>query len=177
MRPVWWHPHHRFVEPAHAIPGPFGARWKDATHRARTLQHSRLGARTVRMLAAMTESEMPTPTPEEIEAYLAEIRQVPADQLLLQPLQMLLGFAEAKLGQPDARPLIDAANAVVATSKDTLGPVAPQLQQMIGQLQIAQVQAETAARMQPASAEAGAGEATQGTTDSLESSDDAGANG
>ena len=98
----------------------------------------------------MTESEIPTPTPEQIEAYLAEIRQAPADQLLMQPLQMMLSFAEAKLGQPDARPLIDAANAAVAAAKDALGPIAPQLQQVIGQLQIAQVQAEVAARAKPA---------------------------
>ncbi|MFV0453092.1 MAG: hypothetical protein ACK5LS_12790 [Propioniciclava sp.] len=97
----------------------------------------------------MTESTTPTPTPEEIEAYLAEIRQAPADQLLLQPLQMMLSFAEAKLGQPDARPLIDAANAAVAAAQDALGDAASPFQRMIGQLQIAQVQAETAARVRP----------------------------
>lgn len=97
----------------------------------------------------MTESTIPTPTPEEIEAYLAEIRETPAEQLLLQPIQMLLSFAEAKIGQPDARPLIDAANAAVVAAKDALGPIGQPLQKAIGQLQMAQVQAESAARAKP----------------------------
>ncbi|CAN5767288.1 hypothetical protein BH24ACT15_BH24ACT15_10740 [soil metagenome] len=82
------------------------------------------------------------PTQEEIEAYYAQLREAPSGELLMQAVGMLAASAEAKLGRPDARVLIDSMAAVVQAAGDHLGEAREQLQTAVGQLQTAQVQVE-----------------------------------
>ena len=82
------------------------------------------------------------PTEEEIEAYYAQLREAPLHELLIQAIGMLAGGAEAKLGRPDARVLIDAMGALVQIGGGQLGEAEGQLQSAVAQLQMAQVQVE-----------------------------------
>lgn len=86
---------------------------------------------------------------EELDAYLAQLREAPIRDVIAQAASMLLTAAQAKLGRPDARRLIDAANGVLDGAGDALGDVREPLQQAIAQLKMAQVQAERDAGVQP----------------------------
>lgn len=82
------------------------------------------------------------PTQEQIEAYYAQLREASTPELVMQAVGMLAAGAEAKLGRPDARPLIDAMAAVVQAAEGQLGDAAEQLKSAVSQLQMAQVQVE-----------------------------------
>lgn len=100
------------------------------------------------------------PSQEEIEAYMAQLRQAPVQDLLLQAFSVLGTGAEVKLGLPDARILIDAMDALVGVAAPTLGEQGGQLAEAVGQLKMAQVQAEKqVAAQQGGQQEPGAGEA------------------
>lgn len=83
------------------------------------------------------------PTEEELQAYLAQMREADPAELVAQAFQILAMGAEVKIGRPDARVLIDALVAVVDATK---GRVQAQLTtgmtNAVRQLQMAQVQAE-----------------------------------
>lgn len=82
------------------------------------------------------------PSEEEIEAYYAQLREAPIGELLMQCVGMLAAGAEAKLGRPDARPLIDGMAALVQLGGSAFGESTEQLTQAVAQLQMAQVQVE-----------------------------------
>lgn len=114
------------------------------------------------------------PTQEEIEAYYAQLREAPAGELLMQSVGMLAASAEAKLGRPDARVLIDSMAAVVQAAEGHLGEAGEQLKTAVGQLQMAQVQVEKQMAAQAsgegpadtaATADASSGAATPDGTD------------
>jgi hypothetical protein len=80
---------------------------------------------------------------EELRAYFAQLREAPVADMLSQVYTILGSWAEAKLGRQDARPLIDAMSALVQTTGSGLPEdLADRMRKGIGQLQLAQVQAE-----------------------------------
>ncbi|CAN5435749.1 hypothetical protein BH23ACT9_BH23ACT9_20860 [soil metagenome] len=101
---------------------------------------------------------MGQPTEEEIEAYYAQLREAPVGDLLMQCVGMLAAGAEAKLGRPDARTLIDSMAAIVQVGEPHLGEAIDQLKSAVSQLQMAQVQVEK--QLAQAGQGEGEGEAT-----------------
>jgi|SRR5918998_2492528 hypothetical protein len=80
---------------------------------------------------------------EELLAYVAQLREVPVADMLGQAYTMLGSWAEAKLGRRDARPLIDAMSGLVQGAGSGLPEdLADRMRRGIGQLQLAQVEAE-----------------------------------
>lgn len=82
------------------------------------------------------------PTEQEIMAMIAQLREAPARDIILQGLGLMVSGAEAKLGRQDARAIIDVIDAVVTSAGDVLGDVQTQIQTMVTELKTAQVQAE-----------------------------------
>jgi hypothetical protein len=83
------------------------------------------------------------PSPEEMRAYLEQLREADAAGLLAEAFNLLATGAQVKLGRPDARALIDALAGMVQAAGSALPPeIAEQMNQGIAQLQMAQVQAE-----------------------------------
>lgn len=82
------------------------------------------------------------PTQEELEAFFAQLREIPAGELVMQAMSTLAAGAQAKLGQKDARVLIDAMEGLLNTAGSSLGPAAQQIADTLGQLKLAQVQLE-----------------------------------
>jgi hypothetical protein len=79
----------------------------------------------------------------ELRAYLEQLRSAEAGEILVQAYALLGTAAEAKLGQPDARLLIDAMGGMVSGLGDRIeGDLGEQLRAGVGQLQVAQVEAE-----------------------------------
>ncbi len=83
------------------------------------------------------------PSEAEMEQMLAQMREAPAEQVLVEVINALLQAAQVKLGRPDARLLIDA----VAAMADTLqgradASLLDQVGQAVSQLRLAQVEAE-----------------------------------
>jgi hypothetical protein len=102
------------------------------------------------------------PSPEELQAYLEQMRDADVAEIVAQAFQILAMGAEVKIGQPDARVLIDALAAVVdATNGKVQAELANGMVNAVRQLQSAQVQGEqTAAGDSGEPAQAGAGGAT-----------------
>lgn len=97
------------------------------------------------------------PTEEEVRAYVEQLRQAEASELVVQAYTMLGTGAEVKLGRADARILIDAmAGLVQAAGRSLPEQLVTQLAGGVAQLQTAQVQAEQHV------AEAGGGQAAEG---------------
>lgn len=82
------------------------------------------------------------PSPEELRAYLEQLREAEAGEILAQAYTMLGTGAEVKLGRPDARVLIDAMAGMVAGMGERAGDLAQRMQAGVAQLQMAQVEAE-----------------------------------
>lgn len=83
------------------------------------------------------------PTEAEIRDYVDKLRSAPAQQILSELLFTALNAAQVKLGRKDARLFID----LSALMKQRLGDYLPadasaQVEQALGQLRMAQVQAE-----------------------------------
>jgi len=79
----------------------------------------------------------------ELRAYLEQLRSADVGEVVVQAYALLGTAAEAKLGLPDARLLIDAMGAVVQVIGDRLeGDLGEQLRAGVGQLQVAQVETE-----------------------------------
>lgn len=83
------------------------------------------------------------PSEAELEQMLAQMREAPAEQVLVEVVNVLLQAAQVKLGRPDARLLIDAvaavAQAAAGRADETL---LAQVGQAVTQLRMAQVEAE-----------------------------------
>ena len=89
------------------------------------------------------------PSAEEAREYARRLRSLPVDQLLRDFLFSLLNAAQVKLGRRDARLLID----VTAVAHEQARPYLPgeltrQIDQVLGQLRLAQVSAEGHASQQ-----------------------------
>ena len=83
------------------------------------------------------------PSPEEMRAYLAQLREADAAGLVAEAFNLLATGAQVKLGRPDARVLIDALAAMVDASGSAMAPqLSEQMRQGVAQLQLAQVEAE-----------------------------------
>lgn len=83
------------------------------------------------------------PTEEELRAYLEQLRGADPAELLVQAYRLLGTGAEVKLGRTDARVLIDAMAAMVeAVAGQLPAELVTQMRDGVGQLQMAQVQAE-----------------------------------
>ena len=83
------------------------------------------------------------PSPEEMRAYLAQLREADAAGLVAEAFNLLATGAQVKLGRPDARVLIDALAAMVDASGSAMAPqLTEQMRQGVAQLQLAQVEAE-----------------------------------
>lgn len=83
------------------------------------------------------------PSEEEMRAYLEQLREADAAGLVAEAFNLLATGAQVKLGRPDARALIDSLAGMVNGAGSTLPPqIVEQMNAGIGQLQMAQVQAE-----------------------------------
>jgi len=83
------------------------------------------------------------PSEEEVRAYLAQLRAAPADQVLAEVFSGLLNAAQVKVGRRDARVLLDATATLIAQVRGILPEeLTKQLDDVVGQLRAAQVQAE-----------------------------------
>ncbi len=110
-------------------------------------------------MAAMSDPTAASePSPEELRAYLEQLRGADAAGLLAEAYNLLAAGAQVKLGRPDARTLIDAMAAMAGAVAAALPPeLAEQMRQGVSQLQLAQVSAEReAAGQAPAGGPAGA---------------------
>lgn len=89
-------------------------------------------------------TQMPgQPSPEEMRAYLEQLREADVTGLVAEAFNLLATGAQVKLGRPDARTLIDSlAGIVQATEGGLPSEVSQQMTQGVAQLQMAQVQAE-----------------------------------
>ena len=83
------------------------------------------------------------PSPEEMRAYLEQLREADAAGLVAEAFNLLATGAQVKLGRADARALIDGLAGLVQAAQAALPQqLVAQMQQGIAQLQTAQVQAE-----------------------------------
>jgi hypothetical protein len=78
-----------------------------------------------------------------MRAMLAQMREAPAEQVLVEVINVLLQAVQVKLGRRDARLLIDAIAAVTAATDGRVDPTLQgQIAQALTQLRLAQVEAE-----------------------------------
>lgn len=91
------------------------------------------------------------PSPEEMRAYLEQLRESDPAGLIAEAFNLLATGAQVKLGRPDARALIDGIAGMVQGATAALpAELAEQMNSGVAQLQMAQVQAERdAAAVQP----------------------------
>lgn len=74
---------------------------------------------------------------------LAQMREAPAEQVLVEVINVLLQAVQVKLGRRDARLLIDAVAAITAATDGRVDPTLQgQIAQALTQLRLAQVEAE-----------------------------------
>lgn len=83
------------------------------------------------------------PSPEELQAYLEQMRAADVAEIVAQAFQILAMGAEVKVGQADSRTLIDALSAVTDATKGKVpSDLSNGMSNAVQQLQMAQVQAE-----------------------------------
>jgi hypothetical protein len=83
------------------------------------------------------------PTEEEVREYVEKLRVAPAEQILAEMLYTSINAAQVKLGRKDARLFIDFSALMLERLRDYLPTeIVTQVEQAIGQLRMAQVQAE-----------------------------------
>jgi hypothetical protein len=83
------------------------------------------------------------PSEAEMEQMLLQMREAPAEQVLVEVVNVLLQAAQVKLGRPDARLLIDAVAAVAESASGRAdAALLGQVAQAVTQLRLAQVEAE-----------------------------------
>ncbi len=83
------------------------------------------------------------PSEEELQAYMEQMRQADPSEVVAQAFNLLATGAQVKLGQSDARVLIDGLAGMADAVKPSLpDEVYQQMSQAVQQLQTAQVQAE-----------------------------------
>ncbi|MDQ3973798.1 MAG: hypothetical protein M3276_05600 [Actinomycetota bacterium] len=80
---------------------------------------------------------------DELRAYLNQLRSAEPGEFVAQAYNVLATVAQAKLGQPDARLLIDAMSGLAEATADRLpAELGRQMREGIAQLKLVQVQAE-----------------------------------
>lgn len=83
------------------------------------------------------------PTEEEMRAYLESLRAAQPVEIIVQSFGIMATASEVKLGQPDARVLIDGMGALLEATADNMpGEIVERMRQTVQQLQLAQVRAE-----------------------------------
>ncbi len=83
------------------------------------------------------------PSEAEMQQMLAQMREAPAEQVLVEVINVLLQAAQVKLGRPDARLLIDTVAAVAEIAGGRAdAALLDQVTQAVTQLRLAQVEAE-----------------------------------
>lgn len=83
------------------------------------------------------------PSEEELRAHLAQLREADVAEIVVQAVNMFATGAQVKLGRSDARLLIDAIASVAdAVDGGVDADLVKQIRDAVGQLQMAQVQAE-----------------------------------
>lgn len=83
------------------------------------------------------------PSEEEVRAYLSQLRQAPAEQVLAEVLSGLLNAAQVKVGRRDGRLLIDASATLIDEVREHLSEdLRSQVDEVVGQLRMAQVEGE-----------------------------------
>jgi len=92
----------------------------------------------------VTSTDQPgAPSEDELRAYVDQLRRAEPAEIVLQAFTMIGTGAEAKLGRPDARVLIDALAGMVAGVGDHLGSqLTAGMRSGVQQLQMLQVEAE-----------------------------------
>jgi hypothetical protein len=91
------------------------------------------------------------PDSQDAAEYARRLRSLPADQVVGDVLFTLLSAAEVKLGRRDARLLIDVAAVAHEHARPYLpGELAGRIGQVLGQLRLGQVSAESHASRQGA---------------------------
>lgn len=86
------------------------------------------------------------PDEEQVREYLAQLRSAPAEHVVGDVVFGLVNAAQAKLGRRDARLFIDLVTRVVDQTRSHLSDdLVKQVDQIVGQLRLAQIQAESAA--------------------------------
>lgn len=80
---------------------------------------------------------------EEMRALAAQLRHADAAEVVAQAFSMLIQGAQFKLGRRDGRMLIDLAASIAESAGDRIDPrLRQQMDQALGQLRVAQVDAE-----------------------------------
>jgi hypothetical protein len=83
------------------------------------------------------------PSEEEVRAYLAQLRQAPAEQVIAEVLSGLLNAAQVKVGRKDGRLLLDLSAGVIDGAREHLSDeLTDQVDEVLGQLRMAQVEGE-----------------------------------
>lgn len=83
---------------------------------------------------------------EEAQEYVKKLREAPAEQVVTEMISVLLNAAQVKLGRMDARLLIDLSSVVIENVRQHVSAdLATQVDQVLGQLRLGQVQAESEA--------------------------------
>ena len=83
------------------------------------------------------------PSEEEVRAYLSQLRQAPAEQVLAEVLSGLLNAAQVKVGRRDGRLLIDASATLLQEVREHVSQeLSGQVDEVLGQLRVAQVEGE-----------------------------------
>ena len=94
------------------------------------------------------------PSAEDAREHVRRLRSLPVDQVLGDFLFSLLNAAQVKLGRRDARLLIDVTAVAHEHARPYLpGELARQIDQVLGQLRLGQVSAESHASQQGQSPE------------------------
>ena len=102
------------------------------------------------------------PSPEELQAYVEQLRAADPADLLVQAYTMLATAAEVKIGTPGARVLIDAMAGLGDVAAGAVeGDLGTRMRGGVAQLQTAQVQAEREAATAGGDAAAGEAQAPQ----------------
>ncbi len=96
---------------------------------------------------------MEQPSEEELQAYVEQLRATEPRDIVAQAFSMLGTSAEVKLGQRDARVLIDAMAGLLAGAGPHVPQLAPQMEQYVSQLKMAQVQMEAEQAQPPGAAD------------------------
>jgi len=98
------------------------------------------------------------PSEAELQRMLGEMREAPAEQVLVEVVNVLLQAAQVKLGRPDARVLIDAVAAVAeAVTGRADEALLGQVTSAVTQLRLAQVEAEGSSGHSGSAGDGGAG--------------------
>jgi hypothetical protein len=85
------------------------------------------------------------PSEAELQMMLAQMREAPAEQVLVEVINGLLQAVQVKLGRPDARLLLDAVAAIGESARGRADTqLIDQVAGAVAQLRLAQVEAEGA---------------------------------